>query len=112
MSAADDNQTRNDDGPPESAAGCGPNAGGQFSQEGYRHPAAAWGAAKSVGLTLLRQGEIIDGVRAVFRMNHEDGGFDCPGCAWPDDRKGLRMDICENGIKHATWELAPAKRRP
>ena len=18
-------------------------------------------------------------------MNHEDGGFDCPGCAWPDD---------------------------
>jgi hypothetical protein len=35
-------------------------------------------------------------------MNHEDGGFDCPGCAWPDDLKGLRMDICENGIKHVT----------
>src|SRR5262249_15723752 len=27
------------------------------------------------------------------------------GCAWPDDRKGLRMDICENGIKHVTWEM-------
>jgi anaerobic selenocysteine-containing dehydrogenase len=38
-------------------------------------------------------------------MNHENGGYDCPGCAWPDDRKGLRMDICENGIKHATWEM-------
>jgi molybdopterin-dependent oxidoreductase alpha subunit len=38
-------------------------------------------------------------------MNHENGGFDCPGCAWPDDRKGLRMDICENGIKHVTWEM-------
>ena len=23
-----------------------------------------------------------------------------------DDRKGLRLDICENGIKHAAWELS------
>jgi len=28
-------------------------------------------------------------------MNHENGGYDCPGCAWPDDRHGLTMDICE-----------------
>ena len=42
-------------------------------------------------------------------MNHEDGGFDCPGCAWPDDPDGLRLDLCENGVKHVTWELAPAK---
>ena len=21
----------------------------------------------------------------MFVMNHENGGFDCPGCAWPDD---------------------------
>src|SRR5882724_12360189 len=112
MSEVDNTEARNEDGPPAPAAGCGPNAGGRFSQKDYGHPAAAWGAAKSVGLTLLRQGEIIDGVRAVFRMNHEDGGFDCPGCAWPDDRKGLRMDICENGIKHATWELTPKRATP
>ena len=42
-------------------------------------------------------------------MNHENGGFDCPGCAWPDDPDGLHLDICENGIKHVTWELAPPK---
>jgi hypothetical protein len=42
-------------------------------------------------------------------MNHEDGGFDCPGCAWPDDPTGLCLDICENGVKHATREFAPAK---
>jgi molybdopterin-dependent oxidoreductase alpha subunit len=36
-------------------------------------------------------------------------GFDCPGCAWPDDPDGLRLDICENGVKHVTWELAPPK---
>src|SRR5471030_24025 len=105
VSETNNNETRKSDSPPVPAAGCGPNAGGRFSQNDYHHPAAAWGAAKSVGLTLLRQGEIIDGVRAVFRLNHEDGGFDCPGCAWPDDRKGLRMDICENGIKHVTWEM-------
>lgn len=76
-----------------------------FSQKDYHHPAAAWGAALSVGKVLLDQGAVVDGVRAIFKMNHENGGFDCPGCAWPDDRKGLRMDICENGIKHVTWEM-------
>lgn len=76
-----------------------------FSQKDYKHPAAAWGAAFSVGRVLLEQQEIVQGVEAIFRMNHENGGFDCPGCAWPDDRKGLRMDICENGIKHVTWEM-------
>ena len=88
-----------------SAAGCGPNAGGPFSQEDYEHPAAGWGAALSVGKVMLNQGELIDGARLVFKMNHENGGYDCPGCAWPDDRHGLTMDICENGIKHATWEM-------
>jgi molybdopterin-dependent oxidoreductase alpha subunit len=42
-------------------------------------------------------------------MNHENGGFDCPGCAWPDDRNGLHLDICENGIKHVTWEMTRKK---
>ncbi|MFF0294631.1 FdhF/YdeP family oxidoreductase [Kitasatospora sp. NPDC004614] len=71
----------------------------------YRHPAAGWGAAKSVARVLARTGEWVDGPRAVLRMNHENGGFDCPGCAWPDDYKGLHLDICENGIKHVTWEM-------
>ncbi|HEY9714216.1 MAG TPA: FdhF/YdeP family oxidoreductase [Chroococcales cyanobacterium] len=77
----------------------------KYSQKDYTHPAAAWGAAFSVARVLLEQQEIVEGTEAVFRMNHENGGFDCPGCAWPDDRKGLRMDICENGIKHVTWEM-------
>lgn len=24
-------------------------------------------------------------------MNQENGGFDCPGCAWPDDPSGLSL---------------------
>ena len=71
----------------------------------YHHPAAGWGAAKSVTRFLLRERELVDGPRAIMKMNHENSGFDCPGCAWPDDTKGLKLDICENGIKHVTWEM-------
>ena len=87
------------------AAGRGPNAGGQFSQEDYHHPAAGWGAARSVAKVLAHSRELVAGTRAIQLMNHENGGFDCPGCAWPDDTKGLHLDICENGIKHVTWEM-------
>ncbi|RMI34130.1 FdhF/YdeP family oxidoreductase [Nocardia stercoris] len=72
----------------------------------YRHPAAGWGAAKSVGaFMVLGEKEPVSGSRAILKMNHENGGFDCPGCAWPDSIKGTHLDICENGIKHVTWEM-------
>ncbi len=107
-----DTQPNPDDHTVRPAVGFGPNLGGKFSQEDYHHPAAGWGAAISVGLVLLKQNELIDGTRVVFKMNHENGGYDCPGCAWPDDRHGLTMDICENGIKHATWELTKKQTTP
>ncbi|MDQ1535412.1 MAG: hypothetical protein QOF28_3173, partial [Actinomycetota bacterium] len=91
------------------ALGRGPQTNGDYSRHEYHHPAAGWGAARSVGKVLERAGEPLDGFRALFVMNQEDGGFDCPGCAWPDDPNGLHLDICENGIKHVTWELAPPK---
>ncbi|MBU6451083.1 MAG: FdhF/YdeP family oxidoreductase [Cyanobacteria bacterium REEB67] len=91
----------------------GPGDGSKkFAQKDYHHPAAAWGAAFSVGEILLKQRAIIDGTRAIFKMNHDKSGFDCPGCAWPDDRKGLKMDICENGIKHVTWEMTHKRTGP
>ena len=91
--------------PGHPAVGRGPNAGGEYSQEDYHHPAAGWGAARSVAKVLAQSRELVAGTRAIQLMNHENGGFDCPGCAWPDDRKGLHLDICENGIKHVTWEM-------
>ncbi|MEU9132653.1 FdhF/YdeP family oxidoreductase [Kitasatospora sp. NPDC048540] len=96
MNAPDDPQDRPEPGPaPEEAA--------QFRP--YHHPAAGWGAAKSVTRVLAARRALVDGPRAIMRMNHENTGFDCPGCAWPDDTKGLHLDICENGIKHVTWEM-------
>jgi molybdopterin-dependent oxidoreductase alpha subunit len=95
--------------PGHPARGRGPNRGGAFSREDYTHPTAGWGAARSVARVLASTREPLEGPRAIKRMNHEDGGFDCPGCAWPDDRKGLRLDLCENGIKHVTWEMTPKR---
>ena len=91
--------------PGASALGRGPAPDG-FSRHEYDHPAAGWGAARSVGKVLEERGTPTEGVRALFVMNQEDDGFDCPGCAWPDDPSGLHLDICENGVKHVTWELA------
>ncbi len=93
----------------ESALGRGPTPSDKFSRHPYDDPAAGWGAARSVGRVLERAGEPLHGFHALFVMNQENGGFDCPGCAWPDDPSGLHLDICENGIKHATWELSPAR---
>ncbi|MFF0189687.1 FdhF/YdeP family oxidoreductase [Streptomyces sp. NPDC005244] len=83
----------------------GPTPRGEPEFRPYHHPAAGWGAAKSVTRVLVDEKALVDGPRAIMRMNHERTGFDCPGCAWPDDIKGLHLDICENGIKHVTWEM-------
>jgi molybdopterin-dependent oxidoreductase alpha subunit len=93
----------------EPALGRGPEPRRKYSRHEYHHPAAGWGAARGVGRALEHAGHPLEGFRALFVMNHESGGFDCPGCAWPDDPSGLRLDICENGVKHATWELTRAK---
>jgi molybdopterin-dependent oxidoreductase alpha subunit len=75
----------------------------------HQRPSAGWGAARSVGKILARNRTPVNGARAMLRMNHEDKGFDCPGCAWPDDQRGLHLDICENGVKHAAWEMTPKR---
>ena len=87
------------------AVGRGPNLGKAISQADDHAPSAGWGAARSVARVVSKSRAPIKGPHAVLKMNHENGGFDCPGCAWPDDRHGLHLDICENGIKHVTWEM-------
>ena len=108
MTTSDLNRESNPDGNAVSRTpigGDGPETDQRPSHQAYHHPAAGWGAAKSVTQVLVREHALVDGARAIYKMNHENGGFDCPGCAWPDDTKGLRLDICENGIKHVTWEM-------
>ncbi|WP_343245723.1 molybdopterin-dependent oxidoreductase, partial [Streptomyces sp. SID4985] len=83
----------------------GPVPKGPPVSKPYTHPAAGWGAAKAVTEVLIDEREVVLGSLEMLKMNQEDsGGFDCPGCAWPDT-KGLALDLCENGIKHTTWEM-------
>ena len=53
---------------------------------------------------MLRAREPVAGPRALLKMNHEDGGFDCPGCAWPDPADPSRFEFCENGAKAVAEE--------
>ncbi|MER5945542.1 FdhF/YdeP family oxidoreductase [Streptomyces sp. NPDC001904] len=94
--------------PATPSGGYGPS-GGEPSHEPYHHPTAGWGAAKSVGKVLAKAKEPVSSARIMTTMNHPDRGFDCPGCAWPDDQHGLTLDLCENGIKHSTWEMTPKR---
>lgn len=90
-------------------AGRGPRQDRELVQHDYTHPAAGWGAALSVGNVLIKNRRPVAGTTGMLRMNQEGKGFDCPGCAWPDDRHGLKLDLCENGVKHTTWEMTPKR---
>ena len=48
--------------------------------------------------------------QTLAKMNQK-GGFDCPGCAWPDpdDKRSVLGEYCENGAK-ALAEEATLKR--
>lgn len=87
------------------ARGFGPPSDGAGTHEPYSKPVAGWGAARSVAAVLLKEGRPIGTSAALLRMNHPDRGFDCPGCAWPDDPNAPHLDLCENGVKHAAWEM-------
>ncbi len=52
---------------------------------------------------------VIRGTRALLQLN-QTGGFDCPGCAWPEpDTERSHAEFCENGAKHVADE-ATTKR--
>jgi molybdopterin-dependent oxidoreductase alpha subunit len=52
---------------------------------------------------------VVRGTRVLLQLN-QTGGFDCPGCAWPEpDRERSHAEFCENGAKHVADE-ATTKR--
>ena len=74
----------------------------------YKGPAGGWGALISVAQAWLTSDNALKNLRIMLKTN-QNGGFDCPGCAWGDSpEKGLVM-FCENGAKAVNWEAT--KRR-
>lgn len=74
----------------------------------YRGAAAGWGALKSVTRFWLDSKQPFKNLRALLKTN-QNGGFDCPGCAWGDSPEDGRVKFCENGAKAVNWEAT--KRR-
>lgn len=74
----------------------------------YPHAAAGWGAVKQVAVNLVREKVSAGHSRALLSQN-QPGGFDCPGCAWPDRANGASFAFCENGVKAVAAE-ATSKR--
>ena len=50
----------------------------------------------------LRRHRVGD-IQCLLRAN-QAGGFDCPGCAWPEPERPGRLELCENGIKAIAHE--------
>jgi len=50
-------------------------------------------------------------VRTLTRLN-QHGGFDCPGCAWPDAHKPGAFEFCENGVKAVASEATRRRADP
>jgi len=52
------------------------------------------------------------GLRALRKLNQK-GGFDCPGCAWPEpDGERSHAEFCENGAKHVADEATTKRVTP
>ena len=75
----------------------------------YTHPAAGWPALISSTRKLMDYQTFLRGSLSVLKSNQPKGGFDCPGCAWPDHKSHKTIDVCENGIKVIASETMTTK---
>ncbi|EEW08555.1 FdhF/YdeP family oxidoreductase [Vibrio mimicus] len=69
----------------------------------YPGPAAGWGALKAVTKSWLGSENGFRNLRAMLKTN-QNGGFDCPGCAWGESPENGMVNFCENGAKAVNWE--------
>src|ERR1043166_9891642 len=71
--------------------------------------AGVGGVAHGLAPVIAQMG-VVRGTRTLLKLN-QAGGFDCPGCAWPDPAVGERshFEFCENGAK-AVAEEATQRR--
>jgi hypothetical protein len=75
-------------------------------------PAKTWAAGVPAVVHSLRMAQQQMGVRrtalTLLKVNQKDG-FDCPGCAWPENPERSHFEFCENGAK-AVAEEATVRR--
>ncbi|MHC6527523.1 FdhF/YdeP family oxidoreductase [Vibrio proteolyticus] len=77
----------------------------------YNGPAGGWGALKAVTKSWLGSENAVKNIRTMLKTN-QNGGFDCPGCAWGEDPHGGKVTFCENGAKAVNWEATNRRVDP
>lgn len=77
----------------------------------YGGSAGGWGALKAVADAIRGQMSVKQDVIALFKVNQPQG-FDCPGCAWPDQQHASSFEFCENGAKAVSWEATSKRTTP
>jgi len=77
------------------------------------HAAGGLGALWATARHLRRDSGLMRGGKALLAMN-QPGGFDCPGCAWPEPpaERRERFEFCENGAKALAEEATTARATP
>ena len=68
----------------------------------YTKPAGGMGALLS-SLGAVWSGKATN-LKSFLRVNRP-GGFDCPGCAWPEPEQASKLEFCENGVKAVVAEI-------
>ena len=70
----------------------------------YQKPTKAGGfpSLQATFTHVLRSQQTKQNLKNLLRVNQTDG-FDCPGCAWGDNKQGA-FQFCENGAKAVAWE--------
>jgi len=84
--------------------------GGEFTE-----PARSAGGLKAVWSSMRHARDemgVVRGARTLLRVNQK-GGFDCPGCAWPDpEGERSHAEFCENGAKAVAEEATTRRVTP
>ncbi len=76
-----------------------------------KHIAGGIGALIASARSILRERAELPGTAALLRVN-QPGGFDCPGCAWPEGAEKSSLDFCENGLKAVAAETTTKRVDP
>jgi molybdopterin-dependent oxidoreductase alpha subunit len=74
--------------------------------------AGGMGSIVATAKTTWNEMGIGRGVRTLLKLNQK-GGFDCPGCAWPEpDDERSHAEFCEEGAKHVADEATTKRLTP
>lgn len=64
--------------------------------------AGGFSSLKSTLKHIIQSQQPQTNIKSLLKAN-KNKGFDCPGCAWGDEKEGL-LQFCENGAKAIAWE--------